>query len=264
MDRAIRQALQKRELVLHYQPIVSPRGYSIVAFEALLRWQHPQRGLIGPMEFLPALEKLGFMYQVGNFVLHEGLRQFGRWLPMLDPHVVLNINISAAQLSHSGFAEMVRTELEGANVPASRLVLELTETVLFARTKRLKDEFAALEALGVRFVIDDFGTGYGSYDYLKHFPIHGVKIDKHFMHAIGHNLIVKAIVKSIIGLARDLDFDVTAEGIETPQQLKQLNELGTPNIQGFLFHRPQSAAAVEKLACNGWLTHPPVTIEAAG
>ncbi|MCP5146339.1 MAG: EAL domain-containing protein [Gammaproteobacteria bacterium] len=264
LDRAIRQALQKKELVLHYQPIVSPGSFNIVAFEALLRWQHPQRGLIGPAEFLPALEKLGFMYQVGNFVLREGLRQFGRWQSILDESIVLHINVSAAQLSHSGFADMVRAELEAAGVRPGRLVLELTETVLFEGTPRLQNEFAELEGIGVRFVIDDFGTGYGSYDYLKHFPIHGIKIDKHFVDAIGHNQIDCAIVRSIIGLASELNFDVTAEGIETPQQLKKLCELGRPNMQGFLFHRPQSAMAVEQLASERWPARSAIGLAASG
>lgn len=251
LDHAIRCGLERSELLLHYQPIVNSDMHRMIAVEALLRWQHPARGMMAPATFLPAVEKLGFMQQVGRFVLKEALRQFADWNTTNGVIPTLHVNVSAAQLSAHGFAAYVADELTSAGISAGRVCLELTESLLFDQSATLRTELGALRELGVRFAIDDFGTGYGSYNYLKSFPIDSIKIDKRFVDALDRDATDRAIVRSILGLAGELGLEVTVEGVETVEQLRQLRHLGATNLQGFLFHRPLPALEIARLAASG-------------
>ncbi|MGE0482670.1 MAG: putative bifunctional diguanylate cyclase/phosphodiesterase [Gammaproteobacteria bacterium] len=266
LDHALRMALERDELRLRYQPIITAEGGRIIALEALVRWQHPVRGLLRPDGFLPALEKLGFMSRAGMQVTHKAVQDFAAWRLQFDHPVDLHINISAAQITGAGFAEFLGAELAASEVPPERVCLELTETLLFDSSPALQREFDALATLGVRFAIDDFGSGFGSYDYLRRFPVSGIKVDRGLVAGIAGNAVDRAIVRSIVGLARELGIDVTAEGIETVDQMRLLCQLGAPALQGFLFYEPLSSQEIGRLveAHDSPFRRPSVTVFNAG
>lgn len=264
LDHAIRRGLDRGELLLHYQPIVTSDDHRLTAFEALLRWQHPVRGLIAPGTFLRAIEKLGFMSRVGEFVLRETLAQFAAWLPHLDDDVVMHVNVSGAQLNGQGFADFVAAEIAAAGVQPRRVCLELTESMLFEHSAAFSREVSALESLGVRFAIDDFGTGYGSYNYLKQFNVDCIKIDKCFVDALPNEATDRAIVQSIVGLAASLGLEVVAEGVENLRQADLLRSMGAVNLQGYLFHRPLSPHALSELIGAGNARRPRGIFRPAG
>lgn len=248
LDREIRLALSRNELVLYFQPILDLKSRSVVAVEALLRWQHPVRGLLDPRHFLPALEKLGYMPDVGKYVLREALHNLRAWRAESDCNIVMHINISASQLAGSGFAECVLEELDRHGIDGSSVCLEMTESVLFDRSSSVTRELDKLRERGVRLSIDDFGTGYGSYNYLQRFEIDNIKIDKSFVDSLGRNNVNQAIIRSIVNLAGELDISVIAEGVENTEQIRQLEGLGIADVQGYLFYRPLPAEQIRELS----------------
>lgn len=262
LDHALRMALERGELRMHYQPIVKADGGRIIALEALVRWQHPVRGLLRPEGFLPALEKLGFMGQAGRQATRIAVTDFAAWRRQLAQPVDLHINVSAAQITGAGFADFLGRELAAGAVPPERICLELTETLMFDSSQALQREFEALTALGVRFAVDDFGSGFSSYDYLRRFPVSCIKVDRGLVVGSADNAIDRAIVRSIVGLAQELDIAVTAEGIETVDQMRQLCQLGAPALQGFLFYEPLSAQQVGQLveAADSPFCRPSLTV----
>jgi diguanylate cyclase (GGDEF)-like protein len=236
LESDLRRALPDGELQLAYQPIVDAEGQQVVAREALLRWNHRHRGDVPPSTFVPVIEDVGLMVPVGNWVLREACQEAAGW----NDNARVAVNISAAQLAGGGLAATVLSALAGSGLSADRLELELTESIFLADDPQTRSELARLRAIGVRLVLDDFGTGYSSYGCLIGGDFSKIKIDRSFVGAAAAgNREARSIVQSVLTLARGMDLEVTAEGIETPEQAEALKRLGCGQLQGFLFGRPE-------------------------
>ncbi|HEX8069035.1 MAG TPA: EAL domain-containing protein [Pyrinomonadaceae bacterium] len=248
METDLRRAIEREEFCLHYQPIVALTDGHVTGFEALVRWQHPQRGFISPMDFIPVAEETGLIVPLGRWVMREACRQARRWHELLPAaaRFAVSINLSSKQLAQNGFVEQVAAVLEETGVPAHRLKLEITESMVIENTDTTVELLTQLRALGVALAIDDFGTGYSSLSYLHRFPIDTLKIDRSFVSQM-HKPENAEIVRTIITLARSLEMDVVAEGVETAAQLAQLRALGCDYAQGFLFARPLAVPAADEL-----------------
>jgi diguanylate cyclase (GGDEF)-like protein len=251
MRTALEQAVQQEQFLLQFQPIVDlPTGHT-VGFEALVRWQHPQRGMIAPGEFIDLAEDTGLIVPIGEWVLRQALATAAPWRHALPDGALpyLAVNVSARQFDVPGFVETVRQAIARSGLPPHTLLLEITERLLLKEDERVWTDLAQLRDLGVRIAIDDFGTGYSSLSYLRHMPIDILKIDKSFIDDMTSSAQQLALVAAIVQLADTLDLRVVAEGIETPAQLDTLISIGCPYGQGYLISRPIDAA--EAL---GWLT----------
>ncbi len=237
---ALRRALQRDELLVHYQPILNLADERLLGFEALVRWQHPQRGLLGPDEFIPDAEEAGLILPLGERVLQMALEEAAGWVRSTGPDnpLQLSVNVSARQLQEHDLPQVVAEALRSTGFPAGSLSLEVTETVLMHDVLRSADTLHALRAIGARVSIDDFGTGYSSMSYLKRLPVTTLKIDREFVSGLGADPHDAAIVAAIITLARALDLGVIAEGVETPRQLEELRRLGCEAAQGYLWAPP--------------------------
>ena len=242
--RDLRSALEAAEagtgdgqLALHYQPLLAADGRSVEGYEALLRWRHPLRGPIPPVDFIPLAEDSGLIVPLGRWVLHTACAAAARW----PAGLTVAVNLSPAQFGAAGVPpldEQVREVLAETGLPAPRLEVEITESLLLTHTEDVTATLRALDALGVKIAMDDFGTGYSSLSYLWRFPFHKVKIDRAFTLHLVEDPKVQLIVHSIVSLARSLGLRVNAEGVETDEQLKMLQELGCDELQGFLLGRP--------------------------
>jgi len=229
----LERAIENEELVLHYQPIVDLDLGRVAGFEALVRWQHPERGLLGPGEFIPLAEETGLIVALGRWVLREAARQAARWAGA--PY--LSVNVASAQLEQEGFVDEVACALADGGLPAGRLMLEVTESSLVgdAEAERLQ----ALRRLGVRLAIDDFGTGYSSLSYLRRFPMDVLKIDRSFTRDACDD---SALLEAIVAMGESLGLVLIPEGIEEPEQAEALRALGCRLGQGYLFGRPVPAS----------------------
>jgi diguanylate cyclase (GGDEF)-like protein/PAS domain S-box-containing protein len=258
LEAALRGALERRELVLHYQPIVQLRSGAIYGVEALLRWEHPQYGRLLPQHFVPLAEETGLIVQLGAWVLEEACRQLQAW-NRAHPEAVLavSVNISGRQLQGAGLADALRRALASSGVDPAKVVLEITESVLMQETDSVLDRLRQLKALGVRLAIDDFGTGYSSLSYLQRFPIDILKIAKPFVEEVGKGADRSALARAIIGLGDTLRLDTIAEGIEMAEQRAALLQLGCTLGQGHYFWPALPAAAVEELLAAGRLPAAP-------
>jgi len=233
LDHAMRVALERGDFRLHYQPQVEFAGSRVVGAEALLRWRDPELGDVAPGEFIPVAEESGFIVALGDWVLREAVRQAAAWQQQgLD--LTVSVNVSAMQFQRVDFIERVAAVLATAGLPAARLELELTESILMDADEALH-RLAALERLGVQLAIDDFGTGYSSFGYLKRFPIRRLKIDRSFVKGLPGDESDAGIVRAMIQLARSLRLKVVAEGVETPAQRDFLLQAGCDEYQGYLF-----------------------------
>jgi len=250
---SLRRALSEGELRLHYQPIVDLADDRLLGFEALVRWQHPEHGLLSPGAFIADAEEIGLIVSLGEWVLRTALEQSARWAATgtgtAPPH--MSVNLSARQLDEPDFAGVVATALEASAFPASALTLEITESVVMQDVLRNAEHLRALREIGVDISIDDFGTGYSSLAYLKRLPVTTLKIDREFVHGLGQDPHDSAIVAAVIALARALELRVVAEGVETPRQLAELRQLGCDAAQGFLFSRPVPAEEAERWVLAG-------------
>ena len=244
-----RAAERNGEFQILYQPIVLLRTGELVGVEALLRWDHPRRGLLSPAEFIPMAEETGVIVSIGNWVLREACRQARRWRDgsVGDRSFSLTVNVSGLQLQHDGMVDDVRAALEESGMDARDLVLEITESVLMQEDELLVDRLRALKELGVRLAIDDFGTGYSSLGYLQRFPIDILKIDKAFIDDVGHEGVEPALVRAIIALGGTLRLQTIAEGVELRQQSRGLQELGCEMGQGYFFGKPVVASDIDAL-----------------
>jgi EAL domain-containing protein (putative c-di-GMP-specific phosphodiesterase class I) len=261
IEADLRAALDRGEFRLLYQPVVDLESGVAVSVEALVRWDHPTRGLVSPVDFIPAAEATGLIVPLGRWVLEEACRQAVLWQPHPDdvarhgvaddaddaPGLAINVNLSGRQLQDPALAEHVAGALRDSGLDPRRLVLEITETVLMQRTEETLETLHALKALGVRLAIDDFGTGYSSLSYLQRFPVDVLKIDRSFIKDIGHAENNAAIARTVIALGDLLSLRTVAEGIETPEQLARLQTLGCVHGQGYHFSRPVSADDVTEL-----------------
>jgi diguanylate cyclase (GGDEF)-like protein/PAS domain S-box-containing protein len=248
----LERALKRGELSLRYQPVVRLDNQAIVGVEALLRWNHPERGAIVPDEFIPIAEETGVIVPIGRWVLEEACRQVQAWDRVRSaPPLVINVNVSARQLTERGFVDDVGRILATTGLDPARLVLELTEGVLMQDTDATLATFVALKRLGIRLAIDDFGTGYSSLSYLHRFPIDVLKIDRSFVASMLDGPDQAALLRSILKLSETLHLETVAEGVEDAAQLAELQACGATLGQGFLFARPLTPEAIEALLTAG-------------
>lgn len=246
------EALRTEAFGLVYQPQFDTSDYRLTGFEALLRWHHPLRGLVGPGEFIPIAEETGLIVAIGAWVLRLACLEAARWPKPLK----LAVNVSAIQCTGPAIVETVRTALRTSGLPADRLELEITETAMLVKDSATLAVMRDLHELGVSLSMDDFGTGYASLGYLRSFPFDRVKIDQSFVRDLpGHND-ARAIVRSVLALGRDLGIKVLAEGVETPGQLAFLRQEGCHEAQGYLFSKPVHARAARALASEDEPTPP--------
>ncbi len=238
----LRRAIDEDQLVLHYQPIVAADTRAVLGFETLVRWEHPERGLLSPAEFIDVAEESGLIVPLGAAVLAKGCAQLATWRAQSpDSGLHLAVNVSAAQFSHPSFVPIVASVLAETGLDPDALWLEITETSIMADASAAVDTLHEIRALGVHLAIDDFGTGYSSLTYLRRFPVEALKVDRSFVDGLGRDREDEAIVAMILSLARNLDLFVVAEGVETEVQLARLNQLGCTVVQGYLLGRPVPA-----------------------
>jgi diguanylate cyclase (GGDEF)-like protein len=246
VESALRQALERKEFRVHYQPLVDFEHSEVTGFEALLRWEHPERGLLGPDTFLDAAERTGLIVPIGAWVFDEACRQAAAWAEESAKPLSVSVNVSERQLLAADFVNSIARALEASGLAPEMLVIEVTERVLMDDRERAAEILARLAALGVQLSVDDFGTGQ-SLSYLKHLPVHSLKIDRSFIDGLGADLDDAAIVAAIVALGHALGLTVTAEGIETPRQLSEVRSLGCDTGQGYYFARPQPGEVVRAL-----------------
>jgi diguanylate cyclase (GGDEF)-like protein len=239
----LRMALRRGEFELHYQPVVNLENNQVVACEALLRWNHPERGLISPAEFIPVAEETGLIVRLGEWVVQRACAEAKTW----PCHMKISVNVSPVQFKRCDLVEVVVNALNAAGLPADRLEIEITEALLMQDTGPTLDVLRRLHDLGVRIALDDFGTGYSSFGYLQSFPIDKIKIDQTFIRKLSHEAGSAAIVRTIADLAKNLRMITTAEGVETDEQRQIAKSSGCTEMQGYLFSCPKTAADIAKL-----------------
>jgi diguanylate cyclase (GGDEF)-like protein/PAS domain S-box-containing protein len=243
----LRRGLERGEIVPYYQPIVQLDNGHLIGFEVLARWRHPDRGLLGPDQFLPMAEETGLIGDVGATVLRASIAQLGQWrahLPRLAD-LTVSVNVSVRQLMSSHFHDQVGEALALGGVPADALWLEITETALMSDVKAATVALRELRSLGLHLAVDDFGTGYSSLTYLKRFPVEAIKVDRSFVNGLGIDAEDSTIVDAVVKLGHSLGLSVVAEGVETPLQLSRLREIGCDRGQGYLFGRPRPSELIE-------------------
>jgi diguanylate cyclase (GGDEF)-like protein/PAS domain S-box-containing protein len=252
-ERELRHALERDELELHYQPLVSLGSGEIVGLEALVRWNHPERGLLDPSEFVSIAEDSGLIEPIGRWVQETACRQALGWHDLRPDKRPLDVavNLSARQVAHRDLADSVREILARTGLDPVNLRLEVTESVLVEESASATATLEALSEIGVRLVLDDFGTGYSSLAYLNRFPFEALKIDRSFVEGLGVEQERTAIVEAVIGMARALSLDAIAEGVENEAQISELRRLGCDFAQGHLFSRPLAPAKVTSLLREG-------------
>jgi diguanylate cyclase (GGDEF)-like protein/PAS domain S-box-containing protein len=247
-ERQLRHAIDNHELLVHYQPIVEIRGGAIMGAEALVRWQHPQRGLLAPGDFIPLAEESGLILPLGTVVLREACAQLRRWSDVVGSRSFhMTVNVSARQLADPVFPSVVATALSDFGVDPAALCLEITESALLQDIDTAEQALRDLRRIGVLIAVDDFGTGYSSLSHLKQFPIDMLKIDRSFVSDLGRNADNTAIVGAVIRLAGALGLDVVAEGVEDADQADWLASMGCELAQGYFFARPQVAERIDVL-----------------
>jgi diguanylate cyclase (GGDEF)-like protein/PAS domain S-box-containing protein len=258
LEKDLRVGIDRGEFVLHFQPQIEIASGRILALEALVRWQHPQRGLIAPDRFIPVAEETGLIVALGEWILGAACRQNALWQKAGLPAVRVAVNLSGEQLRRDGLYSAVTAALSAGEMAPQQLELELTESLLIHDIERNLRLLADLKALGVHLAVDDFGTGYSSLSYLKRFPVDRLKIDRSFVRDLVADAEDRAIAATVIAMGHRLGLRVVAEGVETHQQLEFLRREGCDEGQGFLFSRPVPAEAVPELLRAGALPLQPV------
>jgi diguanylate cyclase len=249
LERDLRLALERHELELAYQPIIDLKSGQTIKAEALLRWRHPTRGMISPATFIPIAESSGLIVNLGNWILNEACLQAKIWNQPGRQEIRMAVNISAVQLGHPDFLNVVAQTLAKTGLPAKLLELELTESTVLRDISEVQRTLSELRELGISLAIDDFGTGYSSLSYLRDLPIQTIKIDRSFVKDLGSTRFgpqfALALIEAILSIARTLDLEVVAEGIEDESQLAVLRGLGCSSGQGYLFARPEPGQVLE-------------------
>jgi diguanylate cyclase (GGDEF)-like protein/PAS domain S-box-containing protein len=263
VERELRHAVEREELALHYQPVINLRSGEITGLEALVRWRHPERGMLDPAEFVSIAEDSGLIEPIGRWVQERACRQTLEWHQLRPDARPLDVavNLSARQVSHRDLPDVVEEVIARTGLDPVHLRLEITEGVLVEESATAISSLERLNELGVRLVLDDFGTGYSSLAYLNRFPFHALKIDRSFVEALGIEQEATAIVEAIIGMARALSLEVIAEGVESEVQLSELRRLGCDYAQGHLFHAAMPEREVSRLIAEGALDYSGISPE---
>jgi EAL domain-containing protein (putative c-di-GMP-specific phosphodiesterase class I) len=239
----LHQALPNDEFEVWYQPIVSLRDYSVTGFEALLRWHHPTRGLVSPVDFIPIAEEIGVIVPIGSWVLRTACADAARW----PDAITVAVNLSPVQFKSETLVADVVQALTESNLPAERLEIEITETVMLRDTTATLETLRQLRELGVRIAMDDFGTGYSSLSYLRRFPFNKIKIDQCFIRDMSEGPESMAVLRAITALGANLGMVTTAEGVETLEQLYRLRAEGCTQVQGYFFSKPKPVQEVANM-----------------
>jgi diguanylate cyclase (GGDEF)-like protein len=250
-ENALRHALEQQQFLLYYQPKVDVRSGTIVGAEALIRWQHPERGMVQPGEFIPVAEESGLIGPIGAWVTREACRQNRDWMDRGLGAVRVSVNMAAPQFRERDIVMQVAAILAESGLPAELLELEITEGLLIGDLDAIEEKLHGFRRLGLKIAIDDFGTGYSSLSYLSRFPITTLKIDRAFIHDLERNKSTAEIARAIIGLSRGLELEVVAEGAETAEHIQFLTEQGCGTVQGFFYSRPLPAAEFEVMLRRG-------------
>jgi EAL domain-containing protein (putative c-di-GMP-specific phosphodiesterase class I) len=243
----MRDALLKDQFELYYQPIIQLDDDGLGGFEALIRWRHPQRGLIPPMDFIPVAEETGLIVPIGEWVLREACRTAAQW----PQHLKIAVNLSVCQFRHNSLLASVVSALDESGLRPGRLEIEITESVFLADVEQSLPLLRALKELGIRIAIDDFGTGYSSFSYLRAFAFDKIKLDRSFVAGIETDPGNLAIVRAVVGIGSGFNATTLAEGVETEEQLQRLQAEGFGEVQGFLLGRPMPQAEAEALINGG-------------
>jgi EAL domain-containing protein (putative c-di-GMP-specific phosphodiesterase class I) len=253
LETDLRRAIERQEWIVHYQPIVDLATRRLAGFEALARWRHPCRGLVMPDAFIPTAEETGLIRPLGMWVLREACRQMQHWHNKYphQPTLGIAVNLSTCQLADADLAGQVRRVLDETGLRRNSLTLEITESALMHSLKAGAAVLQELHAMDVHLDVDDFGTGYSSLAYLQSFPVQTLKVDRSFVSSMHAGAQQSEMVRAIIGLAHNLGLDVTAEGVETPQQMESLHALKCRRAQGYFFSRPVPAEEAERLIASG-------------
>lgn len=238
VERDLWKSIEKRELFLEFQPRVNTDTGKIVSAEALVRWRHPEWGVISPKEFIPVAEENGFILEIGDWVLEQVSLFLRRWEQKGLDVVPISINISAQRFLRNDWVKFIKAVIDTQNIDPTLIELEITEKSLIYYSEEINSDLEYLKKLGVKVALDDFGTGYSSLSYLKDYPINTIKVDKSFIDNIDKDLSNKAILKALISLANELNKNIVAEGVETKEQLQFLKEHNCPEVQGYLFSKP--------------------------
>ncbi|WFU16301.1 EAL domain-containing protein [Bradyrhizobium sp. CB3481] len=247
MEQDLRRALPAGEFELHYQPVVNLASKEISGFEALIRWNHPTKGLISPATFIPLAEEIGFIVPMGEWVIRQACATAAQW----PEHLHVAVNISAIQFRSPGLMQVIVSALAASGLSPTRLEIEITESVLLHHKETTLALLHQLRALGIRIAMDDFGTGYSSLTYLQSFPFDKIKIDRSFVKNITENSSSLNIVRAVAALANGMGMTATAEGVETAEQLHSIASEGCTEMQGFLFSKPLPAAEIERQFLSG-------------
>jgi EAL domain-containing protein (putative c-di-GMP-specific phosphodiesterase class I) len=246
LESELRRAVERAELRVHYQPIVEASSAEVLGFEALVRWEHPERGLVPPLEFIPLAEETGLINDIGQWVLTEACRQLQEWRSRFPerPDLYMSINLSARQFLQPDLVEWIDAAIVAAGVEPCYIALEITESVLLHNPEAANKTLLDLKARGLHLYVDDFGTGYSSLSYLQNFPFDALKIDRAFVSRLMPGIEEVEMVSTSIAIARNFNMNVIAEGVENVGQLERLIELGCRRIQGYYFSKPLPADAV--------------------
>ena len=248
MESDLRVALEKGQLHLAYQPCVDAASEAVTGFEALIRWNHPEKGPVSPVEFIPLAEEIGLIDEIGEWVLRTACAEAAKW----PEHVSVAVNLSPIQFKSPALPTIVRMVLGDTQLAAVRLELEITEGVFLSNDDHVHDMIASLKAIGVKLALDDFGTGYSSLSYLQRVPFDKIKIDRSFVTgATEPQSRNAALIRAMVGLASDLQMQTTAEGVETPEELQLVRDLGCSLVQGYIFGKPMPAEEAMALAKKG-------------
>lgn len=252
LETDLRYAIDRNELCSFYQPIVDLDSLNLIGFEALIRWNHPRRGLVPPVEFIPLSEETGLIVPISLWILRESCQQMVRWHneSPLNKSLIISVNLSGKHFAHSDLVSQIQTILEETKIEPSRLKLEITESAVMENAEMVVSMLKELKGLGVQLSIDDFGTGYSSLSYLHKFPIDTLKVDRSFVSTMENGSENGEIVRTIVGLAKTLGMNVIAEGIETMHQIHQLRILGCEYGQGYLFSRPVPIDEADQIVIN--------------
>jgi EAL domain-containing protein (putative c-di-GMP-specific phosphodiesterase class I) len=243
LELDLRKAVVKGEFEVYYQPIIDVKTGQVASCEALVRWHHPKRGIVLPLEFIPVAEETGFIVPLGEWVLRQACADAARW----PKHVAVAVNLSPAQFKNRNLVPTVINALATSGLPATQLELEITELVLLQENDGPFAILHQFQDLGIRIAMDDFGTGYSSLGYLRRFPFDKIKIDQSFTHDLSTKEDSIAIIRAVVGLSSSLGITTTAEGVETEEQLTRLTAEGCNEVQGFLFSPPRPAADVARI-----------------